>query len=159
MASRTFLQSAAAFRPAAVMASRQSIAQRGIASTSILRHKEDSIRMYPYPQLCPSRFQHCRARGGLRHTATLATQLLTFSTHEDLSDDTQENPGKEEHHKQDLLKKHKEGKGHWKPELASSSEEAVKADRNTEDIETLQKRTKGTAEETSKAGTSMRDGL
>lgn len=27
--------------------------------------------------------------------------------------------------KQDLLKKQKEGKGHWKPELASESEEAV----------------------------------
>jgi hypothetical protein len=30
-----------------------------------------------------------------------------------------------ERHKQDLLKKQKEGKGHWKPELASDSEEAV----------------------------------
>jgi hypothetical protein len=30
-----------------------------------------------------------------------------------------------EKHKQDLLKKQKEGKGHWKPELASNSEEAV----------------------------------
>jgi hypothetical protein len=30
-----------------------------------------------------------------------------------------------EHHKQDQLKKQKEGKGHWKPELASNSEEAV----------------------------------
>jgi hypothetical protein len=28
-------------------------------------------------------------------------------------------------HKQDLLRKQKEGKGHWKPELASDSEEAV----------------------------------
>ena len=30
-----------------------------------------------------------------------------------------------ERHKQDQLKKQKEGKGHWKPELASNSEEAV----------------------------------
>jgi hypothetical protein len=30
-----------------------------------------------------------------------------------------------EKHKQDQLKKQKEGKGHWKPELASNSEEAV----------------------------------
>jgi hypothetical protein len=30
-----------------------------------------------------------------------------------------------EKHKQDLLNKQKEGKGHWKPELASNSEEAV----------------------------------
>ncbi len=30
-----------------------------------------------------------------------------------------------ERHKQDLLQKQKDGKGHWKPELASNSEEAV----------------------------------
>ncbi|KAK6599218.1 hypothetical protein H4I96_08422 [Botrytis cinerea] len=30
-----------------------------------------------------------------------------------------------EHHKQDQLAKQKEGKNHWKPELASDSEEAV----------------------------------
>ncbi|KAI1428417.1 hypothetical protein F5Y12DRAFT_23952 [Xylaria sp. FL1777] len=63
-------------------------------------------------------------------------------------------------HKKDLLSKQKSGKGHWKPELASDSEEAVKADRTThEDMTTLQNRTKATAEETSKSGTSMRDGL
>ncbi|GAW14811.1 hypothetical protein ANO14919_042140 [Xylariales sp. No.14919] len=65
-----------------------------------------------------------------------------------------------EKHKQDLLSKHKSGKGHWKPELASDSEEAIKADRTSgEDMATLQNRTKATAEETSKTGTSMRDGL
>ncbi|TGJ81332.1 hypothetical protein E0Z10_g7449 [Xylaria hypoxylon] len=65
-----------------------------------------------------------------------------------------------EKHKQDLLSKHKSGKGHWKPELASDSEEAVKADKtSSEDIATMQNRTKATAEETSKTGTSMRDGL
>ncbi|KAI1381373.1 hypothetical protein F4677DRAFT_460552 [Hypoxylon crocopeplum] len=68
-----------------------------------------------------------------------------------------------EKHKQDLLAKHKEGKGHWKPELASDSEEAVKADRHggdgKESVASLQERTKAAAEETSKAGTSMRDGL
>ncbi|KAI1269695.1 hypothetical protein F5Y18DRAFT_422645 [Xylariaceae sp. FL1019] len=67
-----------------------------------------------------------------------------------------------EKHKQDLLSKHKDGKGHWKPELASDSEEAVKADRagvGKEDIANLTSRTKATAEETAKKGTSMRDGL
>ncbi|KAI1435570.1 hypothetical protein GGR50DRAFT_693957 [Xylaria sp. CBS 124048] len=67
-----------------------------------------------------------------------------------------------EKHKQDLLEKQKAGKGHWKPELASESEEAVKADRaagQDEDIVSLQNRTKATAEETAKTGTSMRDGL
>ncbi|KAI2626863.1 hypothetical protein GGS21DRAFT_264985 [Xylaria nigripes] len=67
-----------------------------------------------------------------------------------------------EKHKQDLLAKQKAGKGHWKPELASDSEEAVKADRaagKKEDMATLQNRTKAVAEETAKTGTSMRDGL
>jgi len=30
-----------------------------------------------------------------------------------------------DHHKDDMLKKQKEGKGHWKEELASSSESIV----------------------------------
>ncbi len=70
-----------------------------------------------------------------------------------------------EKHKQDMLAKQKQGKGHWKPELASDSEEAVKADRARgdgqpqEDIAKLQERTKSTAEDTAKSGTSMRDGL
>ena len=66
-----------------------------------------------------------------------------------------------EKHKQDLLTKQKQGKGHWKPELASDSEEAVKADRSEAgtDPKTLQERTKRAAEENAKAGTSMRDGL
>ncbi|KAI1404119.1 hypothetical protein F4819DRAFT_483946 [Hypoxylon fuscum] len=66
-----------------------------------------------------------------------------------------------EKHKQDLLAKHKAGKGHWKPELASDSEEAVKADRHgsKEDVASMQERTKNAAEENSKSGTSMRDGL
>ncbi|KAK7528850.1 uncharacterized protein IWZ02DRAFT_486860 [Phyllosticta citriasiana] len=49
-----------------------------------------------------------------------------------------------EAHKQELLKKHKQGKGHWKAELASDSESAVKADRgevesSKDTIEKLQK--------------------
>ncbi|KAI1245567.1 hypothetical protein MGN70_012457 [Eutypa lata] len=69
-----------------------------------------------------------------------------------------------EKHKQDLLSKQKQGKGHWKPELASDSEEAVKADRAhsegaKEDVAKMQERTKSHAEDTAKSGTSMRDGL
>ncbi|KAF9878480.1 hypothetical protein CkaCkLH20_03972 [Colletotrichum karsti] len=66
-----------------------------------------------------------------------------------------------EKHKQDSLSKQKQGKGHWKPELASDSEEAIKADRSHEGVDpkTLAERTKRAAEETSKAGTSMREGL
>ncbi|KAL7928869.1 mitochondrial carrier protein PET8 [Trichoderma chlorosporum] len=67
-------------------------------------------------------------------------------------------------HKKDSLAKQKKGSGHWKPELASDSEEAVKADRASKDhlaekMDALQERTKRAAEETSKAGTSMRDGI
>ncbi|KAL8299180.1 hypothetical protein RB594_008457 [Gaeumannomyces avenae] len=73
-------------------------------------------------------------------------------------------------HKDDLLSKQKQGKGHWKPELASNSEEAVKADREAtkEDavkdrpsdyFKRLQERTKHAAEQNSKSGTSMGDGL
>ncbi|SPQ20332.1 f2c02ab0-0ee4-4af9-83f5-49d52d36b498 [Thermothielavioides terrestris] len=71
-----------------------------------------------------------------------------------------------EFHKQDSLAKQKKGQGHWKPELASVSEESVKADRlggpqdsSAEAMRRLQEQTKGRAEETSKNRTSMGDGL
>ncbi|KAF4587627.1 Mitochondrial carrier protein PET8 [Ophiocordyceps camponoti-floridani] len=67
-----------------------------------------------------------------------------------------------DHHKQDSLSKQRRGAGHWKPELASDSEEAVKADRGAagekDDLRSLQERTKGVAEEKAKAGTSVGDG-
>ncbi|KAI9795417.1 MAG: hypothetical protein M1835_005838 [Candelina submexicana] len=55
-----------------------------------------------------------------------------------------------EHHKQDQLRKQKEGKGHWKHELASNSEAAVKADReelhaSDENIAQMQKETEDAA--------------
>ncbi|KAK5165466.1 uncharacterized protein LTR77_008995 [Saxophila tyrrhenica] len=43
---------------------------------------------------------------------------------------------KVEAHKQDQLEKQKQGKGHWKDELASDSESIIKADRD--DIDTKQ---------------------
>lgn len=54
-----------------------------------------------------------------------------------------------EKHKQDQLQKQKEGKGHWKPELASDSEEAVTADRSEEhgSIKEMQEKTAKQAEE------------
>ncbi|KAK1065010.1 hypothetical protein LTR74_008286 [Friedmanniomyces endolithicus] len=67
-----------------------------------------------------------------------------------------ENRGEEaEAHKQDQLRKQKEGKGHWKDELASDSESIVKADRNEmgsakENIEELQKETTRLANEEKK---------
>ena len=65
-------------------------------------------------------------------------------------------------HKTDSLEKQKQGKGHWKPELASDSEEAVKADRSgsgPEEAAKLQERTKRAAEESAKAGTSVKDNM
>ncbi len=66
-----------------------------------------------------------------------------------------------EQHKQDSLAKQKQGKAHWKPELASESEASVKADRTPheggKDIGRLQEKTKGWAEEAKKG--SMRDGF
>lgn len=66
-----------------------------------------------------------------------------------------------EKHKQDQLQKQKEGKGHWKPELASDSEEAIAADRKSgnDSIEEMQKKTAGYAEKKSKHGTSQDTGL
>jgi hypothetical protein len=60
------------------------------------------------------------------------------------------------------LAKQKKGQGHWKRELVSYSEEVVKAERGPtgpEYVSQLQKRTQAIAEETNKAGTSMRDSL
>jgi len=70
-------------------------------------------------------------------------------------------PEHNERHKQDLLQKHKEGKGHWKPELASNSEEIVAADRQSANhsIEEMQKKTAKHAEEKHKHGTSQDPGL
>jgi len=66
-----------------------------------------------------------------------------------------------EKHKQDQLQKQKEGKGHWKPELASDSEEAVTADRHnsSDSIEDLQKNTADHAEKKHKHGTSQDPGF
>lgn len=61
-------------------------------------------------------------------------------------------------HKQDSLHKQKSGQGHWKPELASDGEEAVKADRQPlEDLSSLQERTKHLPEDKAKSGTSTKD--
>lgn len=90
-------------------------------------------------------------------------QSAPLGLKESHSEDT--SPAEFDKHKQDSLSKQKEGKGHWKPELASLSEESVKADRMPTEgadeaaMKRLQERTKQAAEETSKAGTSMRDGL
>ncbi|EPE25766.1 hypothetical protein GLAREA_01678 [Glarea lozoyensis ATCC 20868] len=80
------------------------------------------------------------------------SRAFTVSSARMLKEDDRHNDDQgaaNEHHKQDQLKKQKEGKGHWKPELASNSEEAIAADRNNKDEspEELQKRTQHHAAE------------
>jgi len=101
-----------------------------------------------------------------RHTVVLPTvtrrvSIASSSSNQRLQETAcDENP---DLHKQDLLAKQKSGKGHWKPELASESEAAVKADRHTQpgiSLEEMQERTKHMAEEKRKnGGTSVEDGL
>jgi hypothetical protein len=90
---------------------------------------------------------------------------FTTSVQLGLKESASANPDKDyDHHKRDSLEKQKQGKGHWKPELASDSEEAVKADRaafgdvSKESHKMMQERTKHAANETTKAGTSTHDG-
>ncbi|KAK4111130.1 hypothetical protein N656DRAFT_712525 [Canariomyces notabilis] len=98
-------------------------------------------------------------------TSSLRTFTQTARNPLKESSSTDPNPADFEHHKQDSLAKQKKGQGHWKPELASVSEETVKADRmgpheaGEAAMKRLQDQTKGSAEETAKHGTSMRDGL
>ncbi|KAL8758784.1 MAG: hypothetical protein Q9184_003825 [Pyrenodesmia sp. 2 TL-2023] len=65
--------------------------------------------------------------------------------------DDQDRKAKIDEHKHDQLRKQEEGKNHWKKELASNSESAVKADRDEvpdvdEDISKLQKQTSEAAQ-------------
>jgi len=98
-----------------------------------------------------------------------------------LKESSSKDPNPEETHKHvlDSLSKQKRGEGHWKQELASDSEEHLRADREARleqqttsttsrttgsgaasevHIKELQERTKLHAEEKSKAGTSVREG-
>ncbi|KAF1739320.1 hypothetical protein MY4038_000486 [Beauveria bassiana] len=81
-------------------------------------------------------------------------------SHKESSSNTDDDVDK---HKLDLLRKHKDGSAHWKRELASDSEEAVKADKgygaSKETLEQLQERTKKMAEESSRSGTSSHEGM
>ncbi|MCJ1311304.1 hypothetical protein MMC25_004975 [Agyrium rufum] len=83
------------------------------------------------------------------HVTTFRAALSETDRHRD-DEETKEHI---ETHKQDQLQKQKEGKGHWKQELASQSEAALAADKedveHTEDtIEKLQKETQHVAGKT-----------
>lgn len=76
---------------------------------------------------------------------TSARSALSESDHGG-HQDTEDRKANIDHHKDDQLNKQKDGKGHWKKELGSNSESAIKADREEitdaeHDIEGLQKET------------------
>ena len=75
------------------------------------------------------------------------------------SDHSPDQASENDKHKQDQLDKQRKGENHWKPELASNSEEAVKADRTSsnESVADLQKRTVDHVSKKSKSGTSQDD--
>ena len=109
----------------------------------------------------------------LRHPAALAPlqpsarRALSISSTLRLKESSNSDPSSSnyEKHKQDSIEKQKRGQGHWKPELASDSEESIKADRMSPReageaaTKRLQERTKGHAEENLKHGTSMKDNM
>jgi len=66
-----------------------------------------------------------------------------------LHEDAQGRSDEVEHHKQDQLQKQKEGKGHWKDELASNSESIIKADRG--EVEASDETIKKLQDESAKA--------
>jgi len=77
------------------------------------------------------------------------------------SNSTDPNPDEYERHKHDSINKAKSGNGQWKPELASNSEENIRADRSQhgsskEDMKKLQDETKHRAEENVRSGEKMK---
>ncbi|OCL08966.1 hypothetical protein AOQ84DRAFT_317609 [Glonium stellatum] len=82
---------------------------------------------------------HLSQRAGIQTSAARLSGKESKLGHEDRAKEVEE-------HKEDLLKKQKEGKGHWKEPLASDSESIIKADRGEidatdETIKKLQKET------------------
>jgi len=76
----------------------------------------------------------------------ISSRTFTVSSIRHLKEGDRDSPGLAdcvEKHKEDLLRKQKDGTGHWKPELASHSEEIVVADRDgvVTTIEEMQKTT------------------
>ncbi|KAK0740300.1 hypothetical protein B0T18DRAFT_431643 [Schizothecium vesticola] len=103
-------------------------------------------------------------RATITTTTTHRARPLSTTPLLRLKESDHPSPEAYEKHKQDSIAKQKQGKGHWKAELASNSEESIKADRHATSeglteasIKRLQEETKGRAEETRKHGTSMKD--
>jgi len=78
------------------------------------------------------------------HTSSLRLALSEDHPH---TEDRAENIDR---HKADSLEKAKTGKGEWKPELASQSEQITKADKHNMTMEELQKMSKDKGEKEQK---------
>lgn len=82
-------------------------------------------------------------------TACLCIQLRA-AYHELTPDNHKDDPNRDEkieHHKQDSVQKAKKGDAEWKPELASSSEQAVAGDKHDMSMDEMQKMGEKKAEE------------
>jgi len=81
-----------------------------------------------------------------RPVAAFHTSPFRFA----LSESDHDHPDREakiDHHKHDSIEKSKTGKGEWKPELASNSEQAVKHDNHDMTMEEMQKHGEAKAKE------------
>lgn len=95
-----------------------------------------------------ARFVHSEAdRGMFEEHDLLVFDYVFFAqasfcllqTNIDSHKDSPDRDQKIDHHKKDSVDKAKSGKGEWKPELASSSEQAVSGDKNNMSMEEMQK--------------------
>ncbi|KAL8805372.1 MAG: hypothetical protein Q9223_005252 [Gallowayella weberi] len=112
-----------------------------------------ALRSFPRPSI-PRRSIVVVANTRYIHASTRRA-ALSESDHSERPHSDEERKAKIDHHKDDQLSKQKEGKGHWKKELSSNSEAAIKADREElgnveEDIANLQKETARVAGEEKK---------
>jgi len=114
----------------------------------------------PFPVLLRTSSRFVAARPA----TAISSRAFTTTGIRALKESDRHNPDAAEHnekHKQDGLDKQKDGKGHWKPELASDSEEAVTADRSngSDSIEEMQKKSAEHIEKKHKHGTSQDPGM
>ena len=75
----------------------------------------------------------------LSQSCTVAARKPTNTfANTDTHEDTPDRDVKIDHHKNDTVSKAKKGEGEWKPELASNSEQAVKADNHAMSMKEMQ---------------------
>ncbi|KAI9744948.1 MAG: hypothetical protein M1818_001875 [Claussenomyces sp. TS43310] len=163
--------------PAKLVIARSAASVRSFTTSTTLKLKESDRRMFLIPDLLILHFRSSLYEPPspsnyppdhhFSYSESLSLRQLDGERQIKLtvSPDTDNLGEQNEKHKQDQLQKQKKGEGHWKPELASDSEEAVAADRHEhsdhsqDGIKELQRKTKDHAEEKHKTGTSQDTGL